>query len=73
MNRVDGLCGLYNDDAGDDHMMRDGSLAQTTDRFGDSWTVHGNPPDECSIEQCPFHVQKAAWDSCAFLGFVFVS
>ncbi|EFA10333.2 hemocytin [Tribolium castaneum] len=63
VDKVDGLCGYFNEDASDDKKKPDGSLARTTVDFGDSW-AHVDQFQSCEPQTCPLHLQKKAWEIC---------
>lgn len=63
VNKVDGLCGYYNEIAGDDKRKPDGSPARTTVEFGDSWASQDQPVI-CEIRTCPLLMQNKGWEIC---------
>jgi von Willebrand factor len=62
-NKVDGLCGFYSHDKGDDKRTPAGQLAASTVEFGDSWSV-GQMTDSCEPHVCPKALQDVAWAMC---------
>lgn len=61
VNKVDGLCGYYNQIAEDDKRKPNGKPAKTTVEFGDSWAADGA---SCETKTCPMHIQNKAWEMC---------
>nr|XP_023019258.1 hemocytin-like [Leptinotarsa decemlineata] len=62
--KVDGLCGYFNDQPEDDKRKPDGSIARTSVEFGDSWALSDDQPDICEARVCPIHLQNKAWEMC---------
>ena len=72
LDRIDGLCGLYNMEASDDleaTPQYPAKAAKTTAEFGHSWTTDDHyGPAECPFYSCPITTQTSAWEKCgAFL------
>jgi len=71
INKIDGLCGLYNVDPSDDHTMPStGQLASTAAEFGSAWTTdpHFGPANCGPPAHCLIATQTTAWEKCgAFL------
>lgn len=63
LNKVDGLCGYFNDYPGDDKRKPNGAPAKTTADFGDSW-AEVDRPAICEAKTCPLHIQNKAWEIC---------
>lgn len=63
LDRVDGLCGYYNEMRRDDKRKPDGSLARTTAEFGDSWAANDQSVN-CEVKICPLIIQNKAWEIC---------
>ncbi|KAK9502170.1 hypothetical protein O3M35_012753 [Rhynocoris fuscipes] len=59
--KVDGLCGLFDNNIGNDKTKPDRELAKTTVEFGDSWKETGAI---CETVVCPTQIQKDAWKLC---------
>lgn len=64
VEKVDGLCGFFNDNPEDDKRKPDGSLAKTTVEFGDSWALSNDQTTICKAKTCPLHIQNKAWEMC---------
>ncbi|KAH1005493.1 hypothetical protein HUJ04_006464 [Dendroctonus ponderosae] len=78
-NKVDGLCGYFNNNPEDDKRKPDGSQARTTADFGNShhslsanhpesslhsWALDKEQPVWCESRACPIHIQNKAWEIC---------
>ncbi|XP_050302983.1 hemocytin [Anthonomus grandis grandis] len=63
-NKVDGLCGFFDNISEDDKRKPDGTLARTTADFGDSWALDKEQPAWCEAKACPIHIQNQAWEMC---------
>lgn len=63
LNKVDGLCGYYNEVGEDDKRKPDGSPARTTVEFGDSWASNDQAVI-CEARTCPLLIQNKAWEIC---------
>lgn len=63
VDKVDGLCGYFNEESSDDKKKPDGSLARTTVEFGDSW-ANVDQMQSCEPQVCPLHIQNKAWEIC---------
>ncbi|KAH1012596.1 hypothetical protein HUJ05_011728 [Dendroctonus ponderosae] len=78
-NKVDGLCGYFNNNPEDDKRKPDGSQARTTADFGSShhslsanhpesslhsWALDKEQPVWCEARACPIHIQNKAWEIC---------
>jgi von Willebrand factor len=63
-NKVDGLCGFFNNDKNDDKRTPEGKIAPSTVEFGNSWSVNQVNPEECEPQVCPRQLQDAAWKMC---------
>lgn len=61
---VDGLCGYYDGNAGNDKRAPDGTVIANTVKFGDSWFDKKTPKDECYAQTCPLALQKKALALC---------
>ncbi|CAH0555060.1 unnamed protein product [Brassicogethes aeneus] len=64
MEKVDGLCGYFNSLPKDDKRKPDGSVARTTEDFGESWAVSNDQPKICEAKTCKIHIQNKAWEMC---------
>lgn len=64
VEKVDGLCGFFNDDAEDDKRKPDGTKARTTAEFGDSWALANDQPAICEAKSCTTQQQDKAWAMC---------
>lgn len=64
IEKVDGLCGYFNDAPEDDKRKPDGTPAKTTIEFGDSWALASDQPLICESKTCPINVQNKAWEMC---------
>ncbi|KAF5285691.1 hypothetical protein FQR65_LT13076 [Abscondita terminalis] len=64
MGTVDGLCGFFNDYDKDDKRMPEGSVAKTTEEFGDSWAEDGGSAI-CEIKACSEELQTKSWQICS--------
>lgn len=58
---VDGLCGFYTGQAGDDKTKPDGTPAGNTEEYGDSWRIG---EDECEETKCSAEATAAAFQLC---------
>lgn len=67
VEKIDGLCGFYNQKAYDDQRTPSGDITKSTQEFGKSWSVDPHLDNECAPTECPISAQTAAWDKCAFL------
>ncbi|KAA0190906.1 hypothetical protein HAZT_HAZT005299 [Hyalella azteca] len=61
LHRVDGLCGFYTGQPGDDKTKPDGSLATTTDEYGDSWAIGDR---DCEGRKCSPETTASAFQLC---------
>lgn len=64
MEKVDGLCGYFNDNPDDDKRKPNGNPARTTVEFGDSWALPNDQPAVCEAKVCPLNIQNKAWEVC---------
>lgn len=67
LNKIDGLCGLYNMDVSDDHLSTPtGKPVSTAAEFGEAWRAepHLGPEDCGPPSHCLIATQTAAWEEC---------
>lgn len=64
VEKVDGLCGYFDDNPDNDKRKPDGSSARTSVEFGDSWALANDQPAVCETKVCPIHIQDKAWEMC---------
>lgn len=63
LEKVDGLCGYFNDDPIDDKRKPDETLAKTTAEFGASW-LQADQSLVCEAQICPMYLQEKAQEMC---------
>ncbi|XP_055937840.1 hemocytin-like [Argiope bruennichi] len=62
-NRVNGLCGNFNDDQADDFLTPFGGIPEArASTFADSWKIHEFCPGPVAIEDtCAIHPERKGW------------
>lgn len=63
VEKINGLCGFFNEDPSDDKKKPDGTLSKSTADFVDSWKT-GDLKKLCEPQTCPVHLQNQAWEIC---------
>lgn len=64
LNQVDGLCGYFNDVKTDDKRTPTGTIAPSTEEFGNSWSLNKVIDENCEPHACPKALQDEAWKMC---------
>lgn len=64
VNKVDGLCGFFDNDKANDKRKPTGEIATSTADFGNSWSVGTASSEDCEPHVCPKVLQDAAWKMC---------
>lgn len=64
VDKVDGLCGFFNDEPADDKRKPNGMPARTSVEFGDSWAIANDDESICETKACPIDIQNQAWEMC---------
>lgn len=63
--KVDGLCGYFNGNSGDDKRLPSGESAESTVDFGDGWFADAETERlHCEPHACPKDMQDKAWEMC---------
>lgn len=62
MEKLLGLCGLYNGIITDDKKKPDGKIATTSKEFGDSWKI--NSEKYCLPSYCPIEIKEKVLKAC---------
>lgn len=63
-NQVDGLCGFFSNNKTDDKRTPTGTIASSTEEFGDSWSLNQINKEDCEPHACPQALQNEAWKMC---------
>uniref|UniRef100_T1JAC2 Hemocytin n=1 Tax=Strigamia maritima TaxID=126957 RepID=T1JAC2_STRMM len=61
-NKINGLCGLYNDNPSDDFETPSGTIASGSENFGNSWAI--GPLERCQPEVCQASIKIQAVEIC---------
>lgn len=70
IQKVDGLCGYFDENTKNDKRKPDGTMTRTTREFGDSWSTTNETRPACKINACPANLQNKAWQLCNSVRYV---